>query len=279
MKTKAVRKPRRLRYSRPVGLPCAAGRPRRRAGAPAMALSLLLASGCAGIDEAMLGSLSPRVPLEPEVFGHSSLGKPIRGVVVGQGPETYLLFGVIHGNEPMGAPLLERLLQRLEADAGLLGNKRLVVIPVLNPDGLERGSRTNARGVDLNRNFPASNWRASPRHGDAPSSEPETRALLKVIRQFRPARILSIHSPLRCVNYDGPAEELASVLARATGYPLRSSIGYATPGSLGSYAGEDLLIPTITLELPPHGGEDDLWDEVGPALVELVRHRETQVGS
>jgi protein MpaA len=220
--------------------------------------------------------LSARV--ESEVMGYSAQGKPIRGTVLGEGPETCLLIGVIHGNEPMGAPLLERFLDQAENDASLIAGKRLVVIPVLNPDGLERGSRTSSRGVDLNRNFPASNWRPSPRHGDVPASEPETRALLRVIRQFRPARILSIHSPLRCVNYDGPAEELARAMAQATGYPLRPSIGYATPGSLGSYAGDDLLIPTITLELPAHGGEDELWETVGPALVALVNHKDMSLG-
>ena len=105
-------------------------------------------------------------------------------------------------------------------------------IPTLNPDGLARKSRYNSRGVDLNRNFPASNFKKSRRNGPFPSSEPETKALMKMIRQFRPSRILAVHSPLLCMNYDGPAKDRAAEMAKASGYPLKASIGYPTPGSL-----------------------------------------------
>jgi len=186
-----------------------------------------------------------------EVFlGRSVEGRPIRGYVIGKGPETLLLLGVIHGNEPDGAPLLEKLAARLRQRPHELEEKRVIIVPVANPDGLARKTRVNARGVDLNRNFPAENWAAGVKHGEHPSSEPETRAILKILRSNEPTRILAVHSPLHCVNYDGPAEEIARELAAVSGYPLKESIGYPTPGSLGSYAGEDLGIPTITLELP-----------------------------
>ena len=177
-------------------------------------------------------------------------GRPILGQVIGHGSETLLLLGVIHGNEPEGESLLEELAARLRQRPGELGDKRVIIIPVANPDGLARKTRDNARGVDLNRNFPAESWEAGAKHGKHPSSEPETRAILKIVRDHAPSRILAVHSPLHCVNYDGPAEDIAADLAAAAGYPLKESIGYPTPGSLGSYAGRDLGIPTITLELP-----------------------------
>ncbi len=220
----------------------------------------LVLAGCASTD-----LTKPGAP-EVEVFGRSIQERPIRGTVLGSGPETILLLGVIHGNEPLGGPLLERLAERFAQSPRLLAGKRVVIVPVLNPDGLANRRRANARGVDLNRNFPADNWRPSPRHGESPASEPETRALLKILRQFRPSRILSIHSPLHCVNYDGPAKDLARTMARAVGYPLRSSVGYATPGSLGSYTGEDLSIPTITLELAPRATEDGVWPILADAF-------------
>jgi protein MpaA len=213
-----------------------------------------------------------------EVFAYSTEGRPIRGTVLGEGADTYLCFGVIHGNEPAGGPLLERFVKHIEEHPDLIDGKRVVVVPVLNPDGLERNSRTNARGVDLNRNFPSRNWRPSPRHGDAPASEHETRALLRLLRQFQPSRILSIHSPLRCVNFDGPAEGIARNMARASGLPLRSSIGYETPGSLGSYAGDDLLVPTITLELPKSAGGKELWPRLAGALEEFLTTAEPAAG-
>lgn len=122
------------------------------------------------------------------------------------------------------------------------------------------------RGVDLNRSFPAASWRPHPRHG----IEPETRALLKILRQFRPARILAIHSPLYCVNFDGPAEHLAEAMADACGYPIQPSIGHDTPGSLGSYAGTDQEIPTITLELAPQTRRSRIWSEMAVALQRFV---------
>ena len=242
----------------------------------ALARSLLSSalSGCA-----LSGTQDAEDPDRGETFAYSTEGRPIRGSVIGQGPETYLCFGVIHGNEPEGGPLLKRFVKHLEERPALLEGRKVVVIPVLNPDGLERKSRTNARGVDLNRNFPARNWRPNPRHGDAPASERETRALLKILRQFRPSRILSIHSPLHCVNFDGPAEEIAQNMARASGYPLRSSIGYETPGSLGSYAGDDLLVPTVTLELPRNTRERELWPRLVGALEEFMTTPEPAAGN
>ena len=147
-----------------------------------------------------------------------------------------------------------------------------MVIPVLNPDGLARKSRYNVRGVDLNRNFPASNFKKSRRNGSYPASEPETKALMKMIRQFRPTRVLAVHSPLLCVNYDGPADSLAAAMARARGYPLKPSLGYPTPGSLGSYAGIDLRLPTITLELPGKLSGEKAWADLKEALLVFVNH-------
>ena len=239
-----------------------------------LAFATGLAPGCAGTT----GDLTPDESGLEKVFAYSTEGRPIRGIVLGEGPETYLCFGVIHGNEPAGGPLLERFVKHIEERPDIIDGKRVVVVPVLNPDGLERNSRTNSRGVDLNRNFPSRNWTPSPRHGDAPASERETRALLRILRQFQPTRILSIHSPLQCVNFDGPAEEIARHMARASGLPLRSSIGYETPGSLGSYAGDDLLVPTITLELPKSADGRELWRRIAGALEEFLTTPEPVTG-
>ncbi len=232
---------------------------------------------------ATIGCVSPfspqrdeRVRVEREQFGVSTNGLPIRGTILSleepaRDRETYLLLGVVHGNEPLGGPILERFIAEVRADPALLRGRRFVVVPVVNPDGLARGQRTNVRGVDLNRNFPAENWTPARRHGLYPGSEPETRTVLKLMRQFRPARILAIHSPLHCVNYDGPAREIAEAMARATKYPLRASIGYPTPGSLGSYAGIDLDTPTVTLELRHGLSRSRAWNEAYPGLVAFVR--------
>ena len=105
-----------------------------------------------------------------------------------------------------------------------------------------------------------------------PCPPPGTRAVLKILRQFSPSRILAIHSPLECVNFDGPAEALARSMASAIRYPLRASIGYPTPGSLGSYAGIDRLTPTVTLGLERGASLKKAWEDTYPGLVAFVQH-------
>lgn len=269
---KGIETPRRDRVQR-------ARRASRRAGPPPdfgnvrsrLAVTLVpllaagaLAAGCAATSAVDLYE-------ERSLLGRSSEGRPIHGIVLGDGGDTVLLLGVIHGNEPAGAPLLERFTADLRRRPEALEKKRVVIVPIANPDGLARGVRGNARGVDLNRNFPAANWKHGARHGEHPASEAETRVMLKLLRQFQPSRILAVHSPLHCVNYDGPAEPLAMEMAEVSGYPLRASVGYPTPGSLGSYAGIDLGIPTITLELPKGALRNDDHEVLSAALETFVR--------
>ena len=205
-----------------------------------------------------------------ETFGYSVEGRPITGHVLGSGSKTFILFGVIHGNEPIGKYLLNRLKSHLVSRPEILRDKRVVLVPVVNPDGFENRTRHNARSVDLNRNFPSSCWVPRRYHGTAPASEPETRALLQVLRRFPPDRVLSIHAPLRCVNFDGPAASIAEDIAAATAYPVRASIGYPTPGSFGRYAGWDLNIPSITLEAGREASDSQAWRTFLPGLLAFL---------
>ena len=103
--------------------------------------------------------------------------------------------------------------------------------------------------------------------------DPESRALFDLIQVSPPHAIVSIHQPLACIDYDGPAEELAKAMANASDLPVRK-LG-ALPGSLGSFAGEECGIPIVTLELPGVASllEDDLlWQRYGPMLIAAIRH-------
>src|SRR4051794_5261550 len=100
--------------------------------------------------------------------GHSVRGREIR-LVERRGAQpgrTVLVVGCIHGTECAGTAVTRRLLGGAGPAAG-----RLLVIADLNPDGRRLGVRVNARGVDLNRNFP-SGWRPSGRRGDLEFSGP-----------------------------------------------------------------------------------------------------------
>ncbi len=216
----------------------------------------------------------PPIPLavaERDIVGHSVEGRPIDCIVIGTGSVVLLIVASIHGNETGGTPLVRQLVQEFGARPRLLQDRKVVIIPVANPDGMARQSRYNARGVDLNRNFAASNWFSGPRTGAVPFSEPETRAIARVIQAFQPEWILSIHEPLECIDYDGPAEAEARRLSDISGLPLRRLGG--RPGSLGSYAGVDQGIPTVTLELPLQASQmsaHQLWSAYGRIMTAAV---------
>lgn len=204
------------------------------------------------------------------VAGRTVAGREIPVHVRGLGPDVCLLLATIHGDEPAGTAILERLLEHLDAHPELLRGRRVVVLPVANPDGLAARTRRNANGVDLNRNFEAPNRLDGGRYGTAALSEPEAVAIRAVVHQFRPSRVLSLHQPLRCVDWDGPAEALAERIAEATDLPLEK-LG-TRPGSMGAWAEAEGLA-LVTVELPPKvesQGGDALWGAYGEAVLRFV---------
>ena len=166
-----------------------------------------------------------------------------------------LVVGVVHGDEPQGEFLINSYL-------GAVKNSHLMFVPVLNPDGMARNSRTNSNGVDINRNFPTRNWELSQRDeyygGDFSGSEIETRFIVDVIEKYSPKLILTLHAPYKIVNYDGSAELFAEEISKIMGYPVQRDIGYPTPGSFGTYASIEKNIPIITLELDELCDKNDL---------------------
>jgi protein MpaA len=240
------------------------------AGWTAAALGLAL-GGCRMEKHAQEPMARPQV--KSFVAGRSLENRPIEVRLIGHGADVTLIIATIHGNEAAGTPLVARLEEHLTADGAILRNRRVVIVPVANPDGLARNMRTNARGVDLNRNFPTENRVAGMRSGIIGLSEPESTTLERLVQVYRPSKIVSIHQPVNCVDYDGPAEELARRMSSACGMPVKK-IG-ALPGSLGSYAGVTMGIPIVTYELPRSADTLDpqaLWERYGPALVEAIRY-------
>lgn len=224
-------------------------------------------------DQSAVVSMNSAPGVRAAVIGTSVEGRPIETWTLGglDGRCTVLFLATIHGDEPAGTPLVFRLARELAAQTHVSASSRIVIVPVANPDGLVRDRRTNRRGVDLNRNFAASNHGTARRGGSTGLSEPEAEAIAQFILAERPRVIVSLHQPLSCVDYDGPAAELAEQMAQSAGLPVRK-LG-ARPGSLGSFSGEDLGIPTITLELPrgaSRWSEAELWDRYGHALLLAV---------
>jgi protein MpaA len=240
---------------------------------------MVLVMGCVSHPQPKLQISHPATKPVPEVprvmrttIGESVEGRPIEMVQFGGLASPVLVMAAIHGDEPTSKYVADRLIERLTSD----GVENVVVIPCANPDGLEADQRINSNGVDLNRNFPATNWKHThPGRnfgGTKPLSEPETKALLDVFTSLTPRLIISIHSMDKpCDNYDGPGEAIAQLMSRHNHYPVRDNIGYPTPGSLGSWAGIDRQIPIITLELPRHQAGEEAWKDNRDAILATLR--------
>ncbi len=207
------------------------------------------------------------------VYGESEQGRSIYLMELGNGPDTTVIFGAFHGDEQVGFHLVQRLADSLCTNPDRIKNK-VVLVPVVNPDGLMDRRRTNANKVDINRNFPTEDWtpiykkkRYHP--GPEAGSEKETQLVMRLINEYNPDRIISIHDPLKMNNYNGPARRLAEMMQSYNKYPIEADVGYATPGSFGTYAGNERGIPVITLELPDISVEK-AWRQNHSALIRAI---------
>ena len=200
------------------------------------------------------------------VLGWSVEGRPIFSHVFGRGPETVLMVAGLHGNAPAGTRLLRQFMTHLVEHPELLDGRRVVIVPLLNPDGGVHATRFNARGVDLDRNFPAGNWQIRPRCGTRAASEPEIHALLLAIDTYSPTRILQLRSPLNNVSGPGQVVALARRMARASGFPYDPFPPPPASGSLAALARGNRYIPTIVFELDSRKPVPGQWKKIFPAL-------------
>ena len=180
-------------------------------------------------------------------------------------------------------------------------NKIVIVVPLVNPDSFfkARPTRINAHGVDVNRNFPTKDWARDARRlwianfrkdrrrnpGLKANSEPEVVFQMNLIKRYGPDKIISVHSPLTMLDYDGPnslvdgfvdgakAHELLIQMSKdASDYKI---VNYPFfPGSLGNWAGKERDIPTYTLELPTSdpSKSNQYWKLFKSAIHNAISH-------
>jgi murein peptide amidase A len=222
---------------------------RRARPAALLGLAIALTAAAAPAPAQAPAPPAPRI----ERVGLSVQGRPINVVRVGDpaAPRKILVIGCIHGNEGAGRAITDRLRAGATAPHGA----ELLLVRDMNPDGLQRGTRGNAHGVDLNRNSsvgrrflgpPGSLYYAGPRA----FSEPETRAIRALILRTRPALTIWYHQPLALVDRpetgsDAPARRYSAL----TGLPLRQ-LG-PRPGSMSRWQNVRVAAGTsMVVELP-----------------------------
>lgn len=215
-------------------------------------------------------------------IGFSVQQQPIQAVRIGNGLRVVVITGAIHGgSESNTATLVYGLLERFERLSGSLpADLSLYIVPVINPDGVRNGTRYNANGVDLNRNWDSGDWQpdsfdASGRvvggGGSAPFSEPETAALsawLLELRAQSSSRVIVVfyHS-----QYPPSGLVLPGSAGAAITQPFANALGYAYSGVYSEYpiTGEAIAwcgtqqIGCFDVELPSHAQ---------PTEAEIERH-------
>lgn len=230
-------------------------------GFPGQTKSQILRSACKRVEQLTLCQSVSNTP----IYHYDKIGKSEK-------PKKILAFSLIHGDETPAGSVGRFWMERLEE---IDPRNTWRVIPILNPDGVKAKTRYNANKIDLNRNFPTKDWdelaekywrlhsQASPRRfpGNKAASEPEVSCALKHIEEFKPDFIISIHTPLNVLDFDGP-----KVSPPKFSYLPWKSLGHF-PGSLGRYMWFERQVPVLTMEL-----KDQLPNSNGPfeSLQDLI---------
>ncbi|MCX6757730.1 MAG: DUF2817 domain-containing protein [Candidatus Nomurabacteria bacterium] len=213
------------------------------------------------------------------IYGKSALKNDLIGYLFfknnkKQNLPLILILATIHGDEVEGLWLLDHfeIPWRVKFP---YSNVNVLVIPQANPDGVALKQRTNGNKVDLNRNLPTLDWSAekfNDRYPPGPfaGSEPENKALMELIDLYKPKGILTLHSfkdPQINANGDDDTGvmDLANYLFEVSPYKKITrgdEMGYPTPGCLGTYAGYERKIPTITYELRRGDHVDNILESI-----------------
>lgn len=212
--------------------------------------------------------------IEKKTFGYSVKGRPIEGYEIGNGSNVILLLASTHGDEMGTADLLNRFVEEIKANPGVISKtKRLIVIPIVNPDGYyDRTDKLNASEVNLNLNFTTSDWKEygpeGTYAGPQPFSEIESQIIKQVVEQYNPIVMISYHASGALVSpeSDGASTKWGYWYAAKTGYEYYDVWDF--PGTATKWFSETYAKPAITVELTKYLESD--WEINKGALLELI---------
>ena len=205
------------------------------------------------------------------VIGESVKGRDIVAYHLGEprrrGVPTVVLISSMHGNEAATRQILFGF-----KDGDPLVGVDLWVVPTYNPDGVAAGTRKNAHGVDLNRNYPYK-WAdldGGYESGPKPASEPETRAMMKFLRKVRPDYILSFHQPLKGVDTDTKKPRFARKVARKLHLPAKTlDCGSVCHGTMTMWFNHRFKGTALTVEYGAKPKKSSLRNKVPRQVLSL----------
>ena len=241
----------------------------RRVIVPGMKAFALVVAVLLGLVSASAAGAADRLGRRTVVLGHSVDGRVITAVEIGDldSPWRALVVGCIHGNEPAGIAIAQRL-ARMAPPSEL----DLWIVADLNPDGVAASTRQNAHHVDLNRNFPF-RWESLGGYfysGPRPQSEPESRIAYRLISKVRPQVAIWFHQHLDVVDESGGSLAVERRFAALVGLPLARLA--REPGSAIGW--ENHVVPSGTafaVELPAGALSPAAVDRFSRAVLAVSR--------
>ncbi|MBI3861243.1 MAG: succinylglutamate desuccinylase/aspartoacylase family protein [Planctomycetia bacterium] len=200
--------------------------------------------------------------------------RPIESTVIGTGARHIAIMASLHGDELQSQALVEELARSLRENPDLARKATVLLIKTPNPDGSLARSPYNTRGVDLNHNFPSANWTAldNKRSGARAGSEVETKAVMRLLSEFRPGLLVHIKDSRAggFVNFDGAAQAQAEQMASLISCQVMQGRGARTSGSVENYAQTRLSCPSVTLLLPREASDAAAWTVNREALLSVI---------
>lgn len=208
--------------------------------------------------------------LRTETIGLSVQGRPITVTELGTGDRGVAFVGDTHGApEQTTVSLIDTAIAYYRGHPGEVpASVTAYFIPTINPDGLAEGTRTNADGIDLNRNWQTSDWRSDAygpdglirgAGGPAPFSEPESRELRDFLLLHHIQVSIFYHLPWGGIFGEPRSIAFAEQLAQASGYPFHApgqGVPYLLTGTAHRWADEHGEM-SVLLEL--RGGDGIEW--------------------
>ncbi|OIP25563.1 hypothetical protein AUK11_00055 [bacterium CG2_30_37_16] len=217
---------------------------------------------------------TPKPMPSQTAFGYSVNGRTIGGWIFGSGSETIFFFGAIHGSEKGTVSTMNTFARYIFDNPAVVGkNKRIIIIPVANPDGYANSNRLNGHSVDINRNFDTAGWTPQGANDDfgGPSVffEPESRLIRDLVSNYNVSTMIAFHSKGNLVHPEAnqSSYDLAHLYSSYSGYRYYNEI-VSYEGTATNWFREKRGGTSITVELTSHTSSD--WTKNKPALLETI---------